>query len=83
VESAQENAMRTLLLIIVILLLFGGGGGYYGYFHWGPVGGGGFVGIVGHTHPVSNGQVVDGFMSVGDEPRQSQRAHNADDIGNA
>jgi len=45
VESAQENAMRTLLLIIVILLLFGGGGGYYGYSHWGPVGGGGFVGV--------------------------------------
>jgi hypothetical protein len=37
--------MRTLLLIIVIVLLFGGGGGNYGYSHWGPVGGGGFVGV--------------------------------------
>jgi hypothetical protein len=37
--------MRTVLLIILILLLFGGGGGYYGYSHWGPVGGGGFVGV--------------------------------------
>jgi hypothetical protein len=37
--------MSPLLLIIIILLLFGGGGGYYGYSQWGPVGGGGFVGV--------------------------------------
>lgn len=44
-EFAQENTMRTVLIIILILLLFGGGGGYYGYSHWGPVGGGGYVGV--------------------------------------
>jgi hypothetical protein len=62
--------MRTLLIIIVILLLFGGGGGYYGYSHWGPVGGGGFVGValLVILILISNAQVVDAFMSVGDEP---------------
>ena len=37
--------MPTILIIILILLLLGGGGGHYGYSQWGPVGGGGFVGV--------------------------------------